>query len=382
MLYVRQPTEEERAELTRMRRQEIGRVSRRAQMVLLSAQRRTVPEIAALFEVSRATVRFWVRQFDAAGPAGLRDEPRSGRPRKVTPQVEGELATWLARDPQQADPTYLATFWTVAMLLLTASSRLQLALAPTTLRTALHRLGLRWRRPRLAMPRKTDPEKAAKQWRIAEAVLGAGPEAAILYADESRVQTLPLVRAMWWWVGQQWRIPTPGSNAARAIFGALEIRTGRWTYLVRERMRKEDFIAFLEQLLAAYPARPLIPCTPRKTRSRCSLRRLCTATGPTNASDGVRTPPVSTTLRSGWAASRSTSATRIELVTTVRPAMAPSARASVHVVVPAEIPIAVPGRTSAAASLAIASFCARCRLDFASNPGSSVLSPRIAVAPP
>jgi len=258
MLYVRQPTEEERAELTRMRRQEIGRVSRRAQMVLLSAQRRTVPEIAALFEVSRATVRFWVRQFDAAGPAGLRDEPRSGRPRKVTPQVEGELATWLARDPQQADPTYLATFWTVAMLLLTASSRLQLALAPTTLRTALHRLGLRWRRPRLAMPRKTDPEKAAKQWRIAEAVLGAGPEAAVLYADESRVQTLPLVRAMWSWVGQQWRIPTPGSNAARAIFGALEIRTGRWTYLVRERMRKEDFIAFLEQLLAAYPARPLI----------------------------------------------------------------------------------------------------------------------------
>ena len=97
MLYVRQPTEEERAELTRMRRQEIGRVSQRAQMVLLSAQRRTVPEIAALFEVSRATVRFWVRQFDAAGPAGLRDEPRSGRPRKVTPQVEGELATWLAR---------------------------------------------------------------------------------------------------------------------------------------------------------------------------------------------------------------------------------------------------------------------------------------------
>src|SRR5438874_588862 len=154
----------------------------RAPMVLLSAQRRAAPEIAALFEVSRATVRLWVRQFDAGGPAGLRDEPRSGRPRKVTPQVEGELATWLARDPQQADPTYLATFWTVAMLLLTASSRLQLALAPTTLRTALHRLGLRRRRPRLAMPRKTDPEKAANQGRTAGPVLVAGRGAAILYA--------------------------------------------------------------------------------------------------------------------------------------------------------------------------------------------------------
>ena len=258
MMYVRQPTEDERVELKRMTRQEVGRVGQRAQMVLLSAQRRTVPEIATLFEVSHATVRVWLRQFDAAGPAGLRDAPRSGRPRTATPQVEQALTTWLRQDPQQADPAYQATFWTVAMLLLTLGTQVQLALSPTTLRATLHRLGLRWRRPRLAMPRKTDPEKAQKQWRIAEAVIGAGPEAAILYADESRVQTLPLVRAMWSWVGQQWRIPTPGSNTARAIFGALEIRTGRWTYLVRERMRREDFLAFLEHLLVAYPVHPII----------------------------------------------------------------------------------------------------------------------------
>lgn len=75
---------------------------------------------------------------------------------------------------------------------------------------------------------RTGYPKAAKQWRIAEAVLGTGPDAAILYADESRVQTLPLVRAMRPWGGQQWRIPTPGSNTARAIFGALDIRTGAW----------------------------------------------------------------------------------------------------------------------------------------------------------
>jgi len=31
----------------------------------------------------------------------------------------------------------------------------------------------------------------------------------------------------------------------RTLFGALNIRTGRWVYLVRERLRQEDFIAFL-----------------------------------------------------------------------------------------------------------------------------------------
>ena len=67
-----------------------------------------------------------------------------------------------------------------------------------------------------------DPLKAEKQWRIAQAVLAAGPEAAVLYADEARIALLPLVRGLWHWVGQQVRIPTPGSNQTRSLFGALE----------------------------------------------------------------------------------------------------------------------------------------------------------------
>ena len=67
MLYVRQPTPEEHQALKRLTRQAVGRVSQRAQMVLLSAQRRTVPEIATIFDVSRATVRFWLRRFEAQG---------------------------------------------------------------------------------------------------------------------------------------------------------------------------------------------------------------------------------------------------------------------------------------------------------------------------
>ena len=64
---------------------------------------------------------------------------------------------------------------------------------------------------------------------IVKAGVEAGPAAVVLYEDESRVQTLPLLRAMWHWIGQQPRVPTPGSNTARAIFGALNIRTGQWS---------------------------------------------------------------------------------------------------------------------------------------------------------
>jgi transposase len=203
MIYVRPLTDDEETELKRMTRQEIGRLSQRAQMILLSGQRRTVPEIAVIFGSSRATVRFWIRQFEADGPAALYDDPRSGRPRKVTPQIDATLARMLGQDPQQVQASFLATFWTTAMLVLALSLHGPIQVCRTTVRNALQRLKLRWGRPRLAMPAKTVPEKARKQWLIAEAVITAGPDALVVYADESRVQTLPLLRAMWQWVGQQ-----------------------------------------------------------------------------------------------------------------------------------------------------------------------------------
>jgi transposase len=258
MIYVRPLTDDEQTELRRMTRQEIGRVSQRAHMILLSARQRTVPEIATLFAVSRATVRYWIRQFEAAGPAALYDDPRSGRPRKLTAEGEQQLVRMLVSDPQRIDQRYLATFWTTAMLVLALTCQLAISVSRGTVRNALQRLKLRWRRPRLGMPDKTDPEKARKQWEIAEAVVCAPDDAVVLYADESRVQTLPLLRAMWQWLGQQIRIPTPGSNTVRALFGALEIRTGVWHYLVRQKMRKEDFIAFLSHLLTIYPTQVII----------------------------------------------------------------------------------------------------------------------------
>jgi transposase len=256
MIHARKPSEEENEELQQMRRQAVGRVSQRAHMVLLSIQGQSVPVIAILFQTSRVTVRFWIKRYNVQGPDGLYDEPRSGRPRKVSESVKQTLLDCLEEDPLQEGS--VATFWTVAMLVLLVIDKLSLFLSLSTVRGLLHKLGLSWGRPRLAMPTKTDPEKAQKQWQIAKAVVEAAENTAILYSDESRIELLPMIRAMWHWVGQQIRVPTPGSNVTQAIFGALNIRTGQWTYLLREHMRKEDFIAFLEYLLTIYAEVPII----------------------------------------------------------------------------------------------------------------------------
>ena len=253
---VRQPTDEEYKELRRMTRQEIGRVGQRAHMILLATKGRIMTDTARTFETSTVTVRFWIDRFNAQGPVGLYDQPRSGRPRKATPQVVQTVGELVRDDP--GEQGYLATFWTAAMIALALVNKLQVSLCPSTVRTVLRGLHLRWGRPKLAMPTKTDPEKAQKQWLIAKAVVEAMPEAVVLYADESRVQLLPLIRACWHWLGQQMRVPTPGTNDTRALFGALNIRTGRWVYLLRERMLAKDFIAFLEHLLNEYPTYPII----------------------------------------------------------------------------------------------------------------------------
>jgi len=251
MLDARLPTPTEWDELERLRRQAVGRVSQRAHLILLSAQHHPIPELAALFALQPATVRYWIHRFNRLGPPGLNDAPRSGRPRTVSPAVTARLQDLLPHDPRDAG--FLATCWTVAMLSLVLVRTLGVSRGARTLRRGLHRLGRSWRRPRLIMPRTADPAKAAKQWAIVEAAVTAAPETAILYADETRIQLLPLVRAMRQWIGQQRRTPTPGSNVSRTIFGALDIGTGQWTYLVRPRARTEDFLAFLEHLVTVHP---------------------------------------------------------------------------------------------------------------------------------
>ena len=131
-----------------------------------------------------------------------------------------------------------------------------LDLSPATVRRALLGLGYRWRRPRHALPR--DPDAAAKMWRLCDRLLAAPAAAAVLCLDECDLHLLPVLRAAWMRRGQQLRVPTPGTNRKRAVFGALEPETGRWTYAVRERRRAAEFLDFLELLLAAYPDRPLL----------------------------------------------------------------------------------------------------------------------------
>lgn len=52
---------------------------------------------------------------------------------------------------------------------------------------------------------------------------------------------------------KQVRIPTPGTNSKKSIFGALDIRTGKWVHQIFDRKRSEQFAEFLNHVVSLYP---------------------------------------------------------------------------------------------------------------------------------
>jgi len=245
-------TDGQRRDLERVRRRAVGRVSQRAHMVLLSTRGYSVRQIAEIFAVGDDVVRTWLHRYAREGPTGLDDRPRPGRPPR------DRLARHIV-DAQASNPPcnngLVQGFWTAGLLAAFLASRFGLALSAWSVRRYLTASGWRWARPRLAPAthapsgqRKVDP---ASEWKLTQIARALTSAATVLYLDECELQLLPVVRSMWM-KGPRVRVPTPGRNAKRAVFGALDARTGALRYAIRERKRAVDFIVFLEQLAQAY----------------------------------------------------------------------------------------------------------------------------------
>jgi transposase len=253
MIQIGPLTVEQRRALEQVRRRAVGRVSQRAHMVLLSARGYTVAQIATIFEVGEDVVRDWLHRYQRQGPLGLDDRPRPGRPPRE--RLARQIVDTQASNPPRNNGL-VQTCWTVGLLAAFLAARFCLVLAPSSVRRYLKASGWRWARPRLAPAthapggqRKTDPAAPWKLKRLAQ-VLATVPT--VLFLDECELQLLPVIRACWM-KGPRLRVPTPGQNVKRAVFGALHARSGQVHQLIRPRKRAVDFVAFLDHLASLYP---------------------------------------------------------------------------------------------------------------------------------
>jgi transposase len=109
-------TTDERAAVERRAhsRTAAARLVERARVVLAAVEGERVLAIAARFDVTAATVYLWLHRFHDEGLAGLRDQPRKGRPPTYTREQVGVVVATALSDPQTLGLSFAS--WTLDRL--------------------------------------------------------------------------------------------------------------------------------------------------------------------------------------------------------------------------------------------------------------------------
>lgn len=244
---VREPTDEEHDRLKRMKRREVGRVSVRAHIVLLSSRGYSAPKIAEIHDVSGPMVYKWLDRFDEEGPLGLYDREREGRPKKITEEVEEEIEALLEANPTEEGEN--ATRWTTGRIAEHLDQKLDVDVHPETVRDALSRLEYSWTRPRRKLPPGDPGAYRERIQAIVEAVAKAGRDATVLIEDETQVKRFPPLRRQWQPVGEQRPVMVPDSNEEFTLYGTLDLTSGRTCIEAYEKGRSDYTIEHLKSLL-------------------------------------------------------------------------------------------------------------------------------------
>jgi transposase len=97
-----QPLTDEQRELLEKTMQEDTsfRARSRSQSLLLSAEGTTIKASAKAYKVHRVTVSAWIKQWEHHGAQSVHDQPRSGRPSKLTPDEQEIAQQYIQEEPR------------------------------------------------------------------------------------------------------------------------------------------------------------------------------------------------------------------------------------------------------------------------------------------
>jgi transposase len=224
-------------------------LAERAQIVLLAAQGMRNDAIREKLGCRLARVSKWRRRFAQGRCAGLSDALRPGQPVKYGADAEKRLLTQLDSPPPHG---YGA--WNGRLL-------------AQTLGVSADWVWATLRRHDISLPRRrswcisTDPEFTRKAADIVGLYLHPPENAVVLSVDE-KPPIQALERAQGWLRLPDGKALTGFSHEYKrhgtsTLFAALEVATGQMKAGHFHRRRRRDFLAFLNEVVAAYPQREL-----------------------------------------------------------------------------------------------------------------------------
>ncbi|MGH9892641.1 MAG: IS630 family transposase [bacterium] len=235
----------ERAELTRLQRASAvpAGVSRRARAVLLMADSVPGVEIARQTGYTPVQISRIRRRFGEERLQGLRDRPRSGRPRRATAKVIARVVALTLKPPPPG-----LTHW----------STRDMAARTGLPHSTIHRI---WKAHRLKPHRvetfkfTTDPEAEEKIRDIVGLYLNPPDNAAVICMDEKTgIQALDRTQPL---LPLRPGLPARQThdyrrNGLTSLYAALEMARGRVIGECRPRHTAADFLQFLKILARKY----------------------------------------------------------------------------------------------------------------------------------
>ncbi len=232
-----------------------------------------VVQVAQAYQTDRTTIQRWLRRYrEAEGFSGLIRRPVSGRPRKLNSLSESRLKSIVLAPASNFG--FETDLWTSARLRLVLNSNFEESVSEDTVWRRLREAGLTWQAPEREYV-EADPE-LRNEWlhltlpRIREAVK---EHRAILYCqDEASVSLTPLLGRTWAERGKPRKISVSGARGSISALSAIS-PTGRLLFRLHEkRIRSQEVIDFLEQMLRHHARRHLVvvmdqapPHTSKKT---------------------------------------------------------------------------------------------------------------------
>jgi transposase len=217
----------------------------RAKIVLGSLEGRPVVEIARHLHVRPNTVIQWRQRFAAKGLKGLRDMPRSGKPRQYGVEFRNQVLKTLEEPPPAGQAVWDGS--AVAK---------RLGVSNDAVWRILRQEGICLRRQR-SWCVSTDPEFAAKAADVIGLYLNPPENALVLSVDEK-----PSIQALERAVGY---VETDNGKIVRGykstyrrhgtlnLFAALEVATGVVHTQTTHLKRRVEFLEFMDRVMAEVP---------------------------------------------------------------------------------------------------------------------------------
>src|SRR2546429_6090878 len=211
------------------------RARARAHSLLLSVQGMVINDIAKIYQVDRDTVSTWITKWEQEGEASLHDQPRSGRPPKLTPEEQALAIAYIKEEPRSLKQV-VERFATKTAKRISISSLKRLA----------KKARLRWKRVRKSLKSLRDPAEFTKCQRELAALQKQEDQGKIdlYYFDESGFTLEPYIPYAWQESGTVIEIPATKGTRIN-VLGFMNRKNDLHPYMFEQSINTSVVVACL-----------------------------------------------------------------------------------------------------------------------------------------